>query len=382
MRGKPPETRLPESVPTEPAPAEPPAPEPVSAEASAIDSPPEAAPPTRSHWWIFPIVVVVLVVVAGAVAATAYWAPAVMQALLWGNPPPPNPPSTRASPAAATLDDALAARVAALEAAQAKSDQNAALTHALGQRLAALEAAQAKSDQNAAAAQALGQRVAALEGRPAPDLTPLQNELTSLTASVAELTQKLAAIDKASAAPADGIALALLLVQIREAVEIGRPFAAEYQALAALSRNHPDIAAAAAPLGEPAKSGVASRAVLAGRLHQLAPQIAAAVAPAKSSWRSQIVARLRSLVTIRRIDGAGQSPAEAAVSNAERALASGDLQTAIDALSGLGGANLAAAQPWLGMAQQRLAVETALHQIEALVTAELGGAPTAPAKPG
>jgi hypothetical protein len=127
---------------------------------------------------------------------------------------------------------------------------------------------------------------------------------------------------------------------------------------------------------------VASRAVLAARLHQLAPQIAAAAPPAKSSWRSQIVARLRSLVTIRRIDGAGQSPAEAAVSNAERELTGGDLKAAVDALAGLGGTNLAAAQPWLGMALQRLAVETALRQIRTLVTAELGEAPAAPAKPG
>ena len=343
MRGKPPETPPPEPVSVEPSsPAEPAA-------------SPEVAPPTRSIGWIAPVAAALLILVAGALAATPYWAPPVMQVLPWGNPPPKPAPAAVAVPAA--HDDALAARVAALEA-------------------------QARSNPNDAALQALGKRLAALEARPGPDLTPLQNELTSLAASVADLTQKLATIDKTQGAPAEGTALALLLVQIREAVEIGRPFDAEYQALMALSRNHPDIAAAAAPLAEPAKSGVASRAVLAARLHQLAPQIAAATAPAKTSWRSQIVTRLRSLVTIRRIDGTGQSPAEAAVSNAELALASGDLQAAVDALSGLGGANLAAAQPWLGMARQRLAVETALRQVETLVTVELGGAPAMSAKPG
>jgi hypothetical protein len=342
MRGKPQET---------------PPLEPVSAEPSPVEPPPVVMPSARSTRWAVPAVLAAFVVVAGAVAATPYWAPAVMQALPWGNPPPK--PAPAPAPAPAAHDEALAARVAALEAAQAKSDQSAA------------------------AAQSLGQRIAALEARPGPDLTPLQNQLTALTSSVADLTQKIAALDKAAqAAPADGTALALVLLQIREAVDIGRPFDAEYQAVVALSRAHPDIAAAAAPLAEPAKSGVASRAVLTARLHQLAPQIAEAATPAKSSWRSQIVARLRSLVTIRRIDGAGQSPAEAAVSNAERALAGGDLNAAIDALSGLGAANLAAAQPWLGMARQRLAVETALRQIETLVAAELGGAPAAPAKSG
>ena len=69
-----------------------------------------------------------------------------------------------------------------------------------------------------------------------PDLTPLQKQLTALAASVADLTQKIGTIDKAQAAPSGGTALALLLLQIREAVEIGRPFDAEYQALMTLSR--------------------------------------------------------------------------------------------------------------------------------------------------
>ena len=340
MRGK-----RPNSTPAEPIPAEPTLPEPAP--------PPESAPAARRIGWIVPATVVLLVLIVGAVAATPYWAPAVTQALPWGVSAQPQP---AAKPPPAAHDDALTARVAALEA-------------------------QARSNPDDAALQALGKRLAALEARPGPDLTPLQNQLTALAASVADLTQKLGTIEKAQAAPADDTALVLLLLQMREAIETGRPFDAEYQALTTLIRGHPDIAAAAAPLAEPARSGVASRAVLAARLHQLAPQIVAAT-PAKSGWWAQIIARLHSLVTIRRTDGAGQSPAEAAVSNAERALTGGDLKAAIDALSGLSGANLAAAQPWLGMARQRLAVETALRQIETLVTTELGGAPAAPAKPG
>jgi hypothetical protein len=194
------------------------------------------------------------------------------------------------------------------------------------------------------------------------------------------LTQKIAALDKAAqAGPADAAALALVLLQIEQAVEIGRPFEAEYRALIALSRDHPDITTAATPLTGPAASGVASRAVLIARLHQFAPQIAAAAPPAEPGWGSQITARLRSLVTIRRVDGEGQSPAEAAVSAAEGDLAGGDLDAAITALSALDGANLAAAQPWLAMARQRLQVETVLQHIETLVTAALG---VVSAKPG
>jgi hypothetical protein len=314
---------------------------------------PEAASASRRVGWMALAAATLLLLIVGAVAATPYWGPAVMKMLPWGTPAQP-----QAAAKPAPDDDALAARVAALEA-------------------------QVRVNPSDAALQALGKRVSALEARPGPDLTPLQNELTALAASVADLTQKVGLVDKtARAAPADGIAAVLLLLQIREAVEAGRPFDPEYQALVAVSRAHSDIAAAAAPLAQPAKSGVASRAVLAARLHQLAPQIAAAAAPAASGWRLQIVARLRSLVTIRRTDGVGQSPTETAVSTAERSLAGGDLRAAIDALAGLSGANLAAAQSWLGMARQRLLVETTLRQVETLITVELGGSSAAPAKPG
>jgi hypothetical protein len=117
---------------------------------------------------------------------------------------------------------------------------------------------------------------------------------------------------------------------------------------------------------------VASRAALAERLRQLAPEIATAKPPPKPTWKSQIVARLRSLVTIRRIDGDEQTPAEAAVAAAQRAMAGGDLKGAVVALDGLTGASQAAAQPWLKMAKERLAVEEALRQVAAALTVSVG----------
>jgi hypothetical protein len=316
-------------------------------------APPEEgeAPPPHRVGRATIAVAAVLVLIVAAIGTTPFWAPPVMQLLPWSAAPPqpqpaPPPPVAQVPP---VPDPAIAAL-------------------------------KAQAAQNAATLQALGQQVAALAAKPPADLGPLQQQIAALSASVADLSQKLAALDKAThAAPADDTALVLVLLQIEEAIEIARPFEAEYQALLSLSRGRPDIAAAAAPLAGPAAVGVASRAALIARLHQLAPQITAAQ-PTKSGWRSQIVARLRSLVTIRRIDGAGQSPAEAAVSAAERDLAGGNLDAAIGALSGLGGANLAAAQPWLDSARQRLLVETTLRQITTLVTAGLASAAPASAK--
>jgi hypothetical protein len=173
--------------------------------------------------------------------------------------------------------------------------------------------------------------------------------------------------------------LALLLGQMREAVEQARPFPAEFNAFVSLARN-PDLASAAEPLAEPARNGVASRAVLAKKLAELAGRMAVASEPAgDSDWGAQTLARLRSLVTIRRIEGPSQTGSEAAVSAAQTALARGDLAGAVAALDPLAGANAEAAGPWMRMARERLAAEAALDHLQELLTARLGSAPAAPA---
>jgi hypothetical protein len=298
----------------------------------------------------------IFVIVAG-MATTPFWAPHVMYALPWGQQQQVVAPATPRLPPATSADPAIAT-------AKAEADQNAALLRQLSQRLAALEARPTPA---------------------VPDLGPVEQQLGALAKTTADLSQHVAVLDKAAqqqpATDPKNAALALVLLQIRAAVDVGRPFDVEYQALVALSHDHPDIAAAAAPMAEPAASGVGSRAVLAERLRQLAPQIATAKPPPKATWKSQVVARLRALVTIRRIDdGEGQTPAEAAVETAQHDLASGDLAGAVAALSALSGPNAAAAEPWLKMAKARLAVEAALRQTEAALTAALGA--TMPAGKG
>jgi hypothetical protein len=290
------------------------------------------------------------------IAAAPFWAPAVIHALPWG---------TQAEVA---------------EPVKAPAARSVA-TPAPGETELATVKSQAA--QNAAAMQQLTQRVAALEGKPAPvmpDLRPIEQQLGALGKTTTDLDQRVAALDKAAqqqpATDPKNIALALTLLQIREAVETGRPFDAEYQALAALARDNKDVAAAAVPLASPAAGGVASRAVLAERLRQLAPQIAAAPPPEETTWSSGIVARLRSLVTIRRVDpGEGQTPAEAAVTAAQHDVAGGDLADAVGVLDGLPEPNRAAAEPWLKMAKTRLAVEAALRQVQAALVRMLGAIP-------
>ena len=94
-----------------------------------------------------------------------------------------------------------------------------------------------------------------------------------------------------------------------------------------------------------------------------------------------MLSRLSRLVQVRRIDVGGQPQPEpgrqAAVDDAMRQLAGGDLAASVTVLDGLEGAAAEAADPWLRMAKQRLAVEAALHQIEASLAARLGSATAA-----
>jgi hypothetical protein len=340
----------------------------------AAPSQPETEAPLRKPrrfgmtFWLASALSAVIVIAVIAIAATPFWAPPVIGLLPWGQTAPGKPQPSAAEPDLAAL--------------KTEAGRNAAVLQQLSQRIAALESRPAP---DLSSLQQLQQRVASLEARPAPDLSAVQQHLAALDKSTGDLGDKLAALAKAeqqqSAVDPKLTALALTLLQIRDAVAIGRPFDAEYRALVTLAHDHPDIASAAAPLADPAESGVASRAALIERLRQLAPQIATAHPPPKDKLKSQIIARLRSLVTIRRIDDDGdQTPAEAAVGEAQRDLASGDLAGAVAALDKLDGPAKTAAEPWLKTAKARLAVETALHQVEIALTASLGNA--APAASG
>ena len=319
----------------------------------AAEGPATTAPGRQIPSSVLAVAAAITVVVALVVAAP-FWAPGVMSVLPWGGrtegtrteianpaPPPPQPATAAPSPDITPL--------------------------------------QAQAVQNAAVLQQLTQRIAALESRPAPatpNLAPIEQQLGALAKTNADLGQRVAALDKAVRQPSaesKNTALALALLQIREAVATGRPFAAEYRALMTLAHDNKEIADAAAPLAASAESGVASRAALTERLRQLAPQIATARPAPEATWTSEIKARLRSLVTIRRIEpGAGQTAAEAAVAAAQQDMASGDHAGAVAALDGLTGPNRAAAEPWLRTAKERLAVETALRQVQTALTAALG----------
>ena len=134
-----------------------------------------------------------------------------------------------------------------------------------------------------------------------------------------------------------------------------------------MAAGKPDILAQLKTLDAGAGHGIPGEAVLA---RQFSASVAPALmrtetettAPGESWWR-RILARLESLVVIRRTDQAGgqsADPVAAAVATAEAALDQGDIAGAVGAIEGLPAENAAAAQPWLALAKQKLAAEAAV----------------------
>ena len=359
--------------------------------APVADSRPAAAPRvpvagggrSAAALWL---VGLLLLVIAG-VASSPYWAPAVGRFFPWSKPP------------AAADYDALAARIAALEERPAPPaidvDAIKSAQAAIGGRVAALETAiktlrqdQEQASATKAALAQLAQRLDKIETQAASrsaaeaaEIDKIQQELAQRGAAARDFAERLAALEQRlqaqSNADRSGAVLLLALLQTREAVEAARPFPAEYAAFKQLAARDPELAAAAEPLAEAARDGVASRAVLRQRLADLGDKIATAKAPAaKPKWWAQALDRLRGLVTIRRVDGGAKAGPQAAVDAARMDLAQGDLAAAVAALEKLTDAHADAAQPWLRMARQRLAAKTALTHLQELLTERFGSAPT------
>ena len=368
----------------------------------------------RAPLWLAGLLILIL----AGVASSPFWAPQIEPLLPWGE----------------NRDDyaALAARVAAIEtrpvapspgidAVQSAMSQLARGVDQLDSRLAVVEKRPASpsvdTDAINSALGALGRRVDQLESAAKPDLGPIRagmqqveqrlaaietqsaSRIASETAASKDMQQELSRLGKFEGDLADRVAalereaqsqekpelradgmMALLLGQMREAIEQARPFPAEFGAFIKLARGS-DLAAGAQPLAEPARNGVASRAVLVKGLAELAGRMAASDPAVKSDWREQTLARLRGLVTIRRIDDSSHTGSNGAVGAAQAALARGDLAGAVAALEPLTGADAEAARPWLLMARERLTAETALDHVQELLTERLGGSPAAaPAK--
>ena len=243
-----------------------------------------------------------------------------------------------------------------------------------------------------AALAALAQRIDALEhstaaagASAASDMAPLREAQQKTDARLDDLAAQLGRIAAAqSSDEGTGRALLAALAALRAALADSSPFAGELDIVAALARGNPEVAAALKPLAAAAPTGIPSTALLAERfMVETAPAIeraAAAAAPADASLGDRVLARMRALVTIRRIDGGGATAGDA-TARARTDLLHGDLAGAVAALEALSGPPADAAAPWLALAQRRLDAESALAALMRQVAERLAQSAPAPATP-
>jgi hypothetical protein len=287
-----------------------------------------------------------LVLALALIGAAPYWAPALMPLLPWSTPAAPPQPQV--------------------------SDQTAQQLAAIQQQLGNLAS--------------LANRVTALENKPPPDasaaVAPLATQVQQLGAQIDQINKLLAQIthDEASNAESPERVLMVSLASLGNAVTGSRPFAAELASVEALGQSRGGWAAALQPLEAPAKTGIPSTAVMAQRFSSdVAPAILRAEAAAPTGHESlgdAMMARLRGLIVIRRVDnsGTGTSPTDQAVAQAQAALNQSDLAGAVKALSTLGGAPADAAKSWLADAQQRLDAEQTIAKLSQDLAGDMAAA--------
>jgi len=215
---------------------------------------------------------------------------------------------------------------------------------------------------------------------------------------IAGLEQRLDRLEKtlASANPSNGFqasALAFVLGQLGDTINSGRPFGADLDRVSALAATMPNsgdpsaaptrIMVTIAELRGHSARGVSTVAQLQREFGDMARAVLAASSGAPGGdWTDAVRARLSSVVTVRRTgDLAGNTP-EAHIARAEVQVNAGQLEAAINELSGLEGSGAEAAAPWLARAQSRVAAKRRFRAVEDAVAEAVMGPTTGNAGAG
>ncbi len=390
---------------TEPAPDDAEAP---SAETAEAEPPPEHAVqeealperpkrPSVVLPVIFWIVIILAAIGGGLFASQPYWTPYAQSYIrsMQGDP--------FEDPRLTGLSDRLAAVeglaqsnresgdvLQGLEAARAQSGE---AVQALLARVGELEQALEETRESVAAAQTppppepepqpqqtgeadrsvqeLSDRIARLEAAELPSIDPAELERLSaenvrLSEALAEVSRQVGSLEEAARTTGAGAekmqAMLVAIAPLRDVLRTSEPFAEELEALSSVAGEHPELAEVVGMLQPYAGTGIPTLTTVRTRFDATAREVAKAARPVEDDgWVGSVLNRLSSLVTVRRTgEDAVEGSADAALDQAEAALAAGELATAIKAVESLGSAAAEAARPWLDDARARAAAERAL----------------------
>jgi hypothetical protein len=266
-----------------------------------------------------------------------------------------------AAPPQGASDPALAARVAALETQiNALAETVGVLGRRNDEALAAAREARVRADAGAAEISELTQKPPAAVDR---------GEFEALANRVAAAERSEKAAEKAAESADRAVRLALAATALNAAVERSDAFAAELAAVKALGAD-PKLVAALEPF---ARSGVPSAAVLARQFSELTPALVqAADPPSREGVLGRLQMNAEKLVRIRRVDEAPGSDAAAIVARSEGKAARGDLAGVAAELAQLPPNARAPAEAWIKSVQARTAAIDASRRLAADALAGLG----------
>lgn len=294
----------------------------------------------------------------------------------------------------AALDERLSSRAVEIEqAAQGTAREAAARLEggfdAVTERLDALEERAARqsaeADSRLEALPALQER----SDRTSRDVQDLSNQVSTLSTAVQDLRQTtddlqsrlaeaVAARQEARAAASDRTAVALAVLQLRDALRTGDPFPNELAAVREVTAEAPEpmrpaLGEATESLSPYAENGVPGIVGLTAAFPETARKIAAAGSGGdEGDWVADMKRRVTGLVAVRPtgpVEGDGTS---AIVARAEAHLDAGNLNAAVSELEKLKGAAAEAAKPWLEKARARLAANEALGTLARAVAGGSG----------
>jgi hypothetical protein len=259
-----------------------------------------------------------------------------------------------ATPPQGASDPALAGRVAALEAQiNALAETVGVLGRRNDEALSAAREARVRADAGAAEISELTQKPPAAVDR---------SEFEALANRVAAAERSEKAAEKAAESADRAVRLALAATALNAAVERGDAFAAELAAVKALGAD-PKLVSALEPF---ARSGVPTAAALARQFSELTPALSqAAEPPSREGVLGRLQANAEKLVRIRRVDEAPGSDAAAIVARSEAKAARGDLAGATAELGQLPPNARAPAEAWIKSVQARTAAIDASRRLAA-----------------
>jgi len=251
-------------------------------------------------------------------------------------------------------DPALAARIAALETElKALAETMGALGRRNDEALAAAREARVRADAGAAEISELTQK---------PPASVDRSDFEALANRVAAVERSEKAAESAAKSADRAVRLALAATALNAAVERGDAFAGELAAVKALGAD-PKLTAALEPF---ARSGVPTSAALARQFSELAPALQqAAEPPSREGVLGRLQMNAEKLVRIRRVDEAPGSDANAIVARSEAKAARGDLAGAAAELGELPPNARAPADAWIKSVQARTAAIDASRRLAA-----------------